>query len=101
MRREHEILACRPGIVYDRRYQTPNAWGSESTEVEGTMSGNGQAKLLENISDSLCAACGLPANPDSDHVVKEVTKGWIPQDTVCLVWHRGCYDEFLDHGEES
>ncbi len=65
------------------------------------MSGNGHAQPLESLSDGICAACGLPANPDSDHVVMEVRKGWTPQDTVCLVWHRCCYDEFLDQGEES
>ena len=65
------------------------------------MSNNGHAAPLESLSDILCTGCGLPANRDSDHVVMEVTKGWTPQDAVCLVWHRRCYDEFLDHGEES
>lgn len=65
------------------------------------MSSNDHATPLESLSDILCTGCGLPANPDSDHVVMEVRKGWTPQDTVCLVWHRGCYNEFLDHGEES
>lgn len=65
------------------------------------MSSNGHATPVASLSDVLCTGCGLPANPDSEHVVREVRKGWTAQDTVCLVWHRCCYNEFLDQGEES
>ncbi len=65
------------------------------------MSDNIHAKPLESLSETLCAACRLPASPNSEGVIMEVGKGWTPQGAVCLVWHRCCYDEFLDQGEES
>lgn len=46
------------------------------------MTNNGHTKPSQSPSDALCAACGLPANPDSDHVVVEVKKGGTLRDTV-------------------
>lgn len=48
------------------------------------MSSNGHATPLESLSDILCTGCGLPADPDSDHVVIEVRKGWTPQTLSAL-----------------
>jgi|GEM_PF-4257212 len=65
------------------------------------MNNNGHAKSSEALPDAPCAYCGLPANPDFGHVVVEFLAGRIPQETVSRIWHRRCYDELLDQGEES
>jgi hypothetical protein len=41
------------------------------------MNNNGHAKPSQSLPDEICAACGLPANPDSGHVVVEFKAGWI------------------------
>ncbi len=63
------------------------------------MNINGHEEPSQSLPDASCASCGLPANPRSDHVVVEFNTSW-SQDTVCRIWHRRCYDEFLDFGEE-
>jgi len=65
------------------------------------MGHNGHATSSQDLTIVPCAACGLPANLNSGHVVVEFKKGETPQDTVCRVWHRRCYDEFVNRGEES
>jgi hypothetical protein len=65
------------------------------------MTVNGHAKTVQRFPDALCALCGPPASPGSDHVVVEFNPRWSPQDTVYRVWHRRCYDVLLDQVEES
>jgi hypothetical protein len=65
------------------------------------MSDNGRSKPSPIHSQKPCASCGLPADLDSDHVIVEFKARRSFQDAIARVWHRGCYDEFLDQGEES
>lgn len=75
--------------------------GSPFSRQEEQVNNNGHAKPSQSLPDEICPACGLPANPDSGHVVVEFKAGWTPQATICRIWHRRCYDEIVDRGEES
>lgn len=40
------------------------------------MTVNGHTKPVQRFPDALCASCGFPANPGSDHVVVEFNPSW-------------------------
>ena len=56
---------------------------------------------LQPIPLSLCVFCQGPADPQSAEVIVETRGRLTLGDPITQIWHRSCYDDFLDQGEET
>ncbi len=56
---------------------------------------------IQSLPLILCAFCGGPADPQSSEAIVETHGRRIPDDHITQIWHRSCFDEFLDQGEET
>lgn len=65
------------------------------------MNDNGERKAPHNRSQLPCMYCGLPSDLDCNDVVLELLPTLPLRDAVSQVWHRYCYDDVLDEGEET
>lgn len=61
---------------------------------------NGTGSSTEIVSDPLCHACGQLVDLLHHNVLVEVVKGRRPHQADTIVWHKDCYDQYLDDGEE-
>lgn len=56
---------------------------------------------LQPLPRTLCVFCEGPADPQSSEVIVETHGRRIPGDHITQIWHRSCFDDFLDRGEET
>lgn len=48
-----------------------------------------------------CMYCGKSVNLERDDAVTESRSAPTSRRTAVQVWHRGCFDDFLEQGEET
>ncbi len=75
------------------------------TTVESNLSYSIRANTgrpsLQPLLLSLCIFCKEPADPQSADVIIETCGRLLLGDPITQIWHRSCYDDFLDQGEET
>lgn len=65
------------------------------------MNDHDERKPSRHRSQLPCMYCGLPADLDCRDVVLEHLPNLPPQGAISQAWHRHCYNDFLDEGEET
>lgn len=67
-----------------------------------TMNENTQRTSARNRSRNCCHYCGMSVNLEQEDTVMDALGGGSPQHKSGIqVWHRRCFDDFLDEGEET
>jgi hypothetical protein len=65
------------------------------------MHDNGEKNPHRSRSQLPCIFCGLVADLDHDDLIVELRGNPSSYDAMPQVWHRRCYNDFLDQGEET
>ncbi|WP_121989549.1 hypothetical protein [Nitrospira lenta] len=69
--------------------------------VENNLLDDIRKEYGHNISHIPCAFCGEPANLHDADVIVEMHGPHAAPDHSKDIWHRSCFEDFLDQGEET
>lgn len=69
--------------------------------VGNTLPDNTRRDHRHNLSPVPCAFCGEPADLRRTDVIVEAHGQHTSHTRINEIWHRSCFDDFLDQGEET
>jgi len=65
------------------------------------MNDNGHKEQIQDLLQVSCMFCGVSANLESKDVIVETHGNLFSHGEILQVWHRRCFEDYLDEGEET
>jgi len=65
------------------------------------MNDNGHKEQIQDLLQVSCMFCGMSVNLESKDVIVETHGNLFSHGERHQVWHRRCFEDYLDEGEET